>query len=253
MTLSQWLHDGIEPYIDYHQHRYARTLAAVLPPGGHWLDIGAGSRIHGGWLAPTPADLAARAALLVGCDVEAAHLRQHPHLASRAVALGEALPFRPNRFDVVSSNMVLEHLADPARVFAEIARVLKPGGAFVFVTPNRSHPVIWILSLLLQPRARRLLARVVERHRAVDRVFLTHYRANTTTAVGRLAREAALAVENVSAFSSFPMFGRFPPAFVVESLWIRMTASRFFRGGGSNLLGVLRKPHEGSAVSPMGQ
>jgi len=244
MSLSAWLQKLILPYTDYHQHRYARALTGALPEHARWLDIGSGSRVHGGWLPPTPADLAARASLLVGCDLEAVHLRQHPNLTTRALALGEALPFRSERFDVVSANMVLEHLAAPELVFAEIARVLKPGGAFVFVTPNRRHPVIWALSLVLKPSARQLLARIVERHRAADRVFLTHYRANTTAAVGRLAVKATLEVETLEAFSSLPMFWRVTPVLAVECAWIRMTAMRTspFRHGGSNLIGVLRKP-----------
>ncbi len=152
MTLSQWLQNRVKPYVDYHQHRYARTLASVLRPESRWLDLGAGSRIHGGWLSPTPQELAVdQAGWLIGCDVQVEHLRLHPMLDSALVSLGESLPFRSDSFDVVSSNMVLEHLTDPFSVFTEIRRVLKPGGAFVFVTPNRSHPVIWMLALLLRP------------------------------------------------------------------------------------------------------
>lgn len=244
MTLSQWLRNRVKPYVDYHQHRYARTLASVLRPESRWLDLGAGSRIHGGWLPPTPQDLADQSGELIGCDVQAEHLRLHPMLDSAVVSLGETLPFRSDCFDVVSSNMVLEHLANPLQVFAEIGRVLKPGGVFVFVTPNRSHPAIYLLALLLRPSARQLLAHVVERHRAADRIFLTHYRANTSRDVGRLAAAAALEVRELSAFSSFPMFDRFPPLLAIEVAWIRLAATRKgpLANVGSNLLGVLGKP-----------
>lgn len=244
MVVSRWLQNRIKPYVDYHQHRYARALASVLGPESRWLDLGAGSRIHGGWLSPTPQELADQAGCLIGCDVQAEHLRLHPMLDSAVVSVGEFLPFRSDSFDVVSSNMVLEHLADPFHVITEIRRVLKPGGAFVFVTPNRSHPVIWTLALVLPPRARQLLARVVERHRAEDRIFLTHYLANTSGDVARLARTTALDVQSLGAFSSYPMFDRFPPLLAMEAAWIRLTAIRNgpFRHCGSNLLGVLRKP-----------
>ena len=33
----------------------------------------------------------------------------------------------------------MEHLEDPETVFGEINRVLKPGGIFLFKTPNRRH------------------------------------------------------------------------------------------------------------------
>lgn len=244
MTLSKWLQNQVKPYVDYHQHRYARTLASVLRPESRWLDLGAGSRIHGGWLSPTPQELADKAGYLIGCDVQAEHLRLHPMLNSAVVSVGEFLPFRSESFDVVSSNMVLEHLADPFHVFSEIRRVLKPGGVFIFVTPNRSHPVIWLLSLVLRPKARQLLAHVVERHRAADRIFLTHYLANTSRDVAALAMRTGLDVQSLAAFSSLPMFDRFPPVLAMETLWIRLTAigSSPFKHGGSNLLGVLQRP-----------
>ena len=41
----------------------------------------------------------------------------------------EALPYPDGSFDVVLCTQVLEHVADPRRAVAEIARVLAPGGA----------------------------------------------------------------------------------------------------------------------------
>ncbi len=39
-------------------------------------------------------------------------------------------------FDAVVSNHVIEHVFDPVGLFREIHRILKPGGRFVFITPN---------------------------------------------------------------------------------------------------------------------
>jgi SAM-dependent methyltransferase len=41
---------------------------------------------------------------------------------------GERIPFGDASFDVVFCKQVLEHVADPRRVLAEVARVLVPGG-----------------------------------------------------------------------------------------------------------------------------
>jgi SAM-dependent methyltransferase len=47
------------------------------------------------------------------------------------------IPFEDNRFDVVVSNMVFEHVDDFAGAIAEIHRVLKPGGALIAAFPVR--------------------------------------------------------------------------------------------------------------------
>jgi SAM-dependent methyltransferase len=44
----------------------------------------------------------------------------------------QALSFADNSFDLVLSSDVFEHIPDPYRAFAEVHRVLKPGGKHVF-------------------------------------------------------------------------------------------------------------------------
>lgn len=46
------------------------------------------------------------------------------------------LPFADNRFDLVFSKSVLEHIHKPRQYLAEIYRVLKPGGVFVALVPD---------------------------------------------------------------------------------------------------------------------
>lgn len=47
----------------------------------------------------------------------------------------EALTYPEASFDVIVSQDVMEHLLDPIAAWREIARVLKPGGAYVFTVP----------------------------------------------------------------------------------------------------------------------
>ena len=51
---------------------------------------------------------------------------------------GENLPFQDNSFDVVFCCDVLEHVADLPKVIAEISRVLKNDGIFIYDTFNRT-------------------------------------------------------------------------------------------------------------------
>jgi SAM-dependent methyltransferase len=71
----------------------------------------------------------------VGLDVSA------EALAGQARDTVEAdmrsIPFPDGEFASVLSVQSLEHVPDPERVVAEVARVLEPGGTALFVTPNR--------------------------------------------------------------------------------------------------------------------
>ncbi len=58
-----------------------------------------------------------------------------PHENAQVVGNGEALPFRDGVFDGVVLDAVIEHLARPHRVVAEVKRVLKPGGAVLAHVP----------------------------------------------------------------------------------------------------------------------
>lgn len=51
----------------------------------------------------------------------------------------EKLPFENNKFDLAVSLWVLEHLKHPENMLKEVHRVLKPGGFFLFATPNLNY------------------------------------------------------------------------------------------------------------------
>lgn len=54
-------------------------------------------------------------------------------------APAEKLPFEDSSFDCVSCTMVLCTVPDPAEALAEVARVVKPGGRFLFLEHVRSE------------------------------------------------------------------------------------------------------------------
>jgi SAM-dependent methyltransferase len=104
-----------------------------LSPSALVLDAGAGSgaRHH------EPYRETAR---VVGVDVHPG-LATNPNLSHAAFADLTRLPFKAGTFDLVYARYVLEHLDRPLTVFREMRRVLRPGGHFVFQTPNRFHYV----------------------------------------------------------------------------------------------------------------
>lgn len=62
-----------------------------------------------------------------------------------AVADASALPFAADSFDCVYTMGTLEHVPDPDRAFAEIARVLRPNGVAIVGVPNCRDPFLFSL------------------------------------------------------------------------------------------------------------
>lgn len=67
-----------------------------------------------------------------------------------------ALPFPDSSFDTVTASLVFCSLTDPARALAEVRRVLRPSGQFLFHEHVRGGPVRGIVQDLLTPLQRRL-------------------------------------------------------------------------------------------------
>jgi ubiquinone/menaquinone biosynthesis C-methylase UbiE len=67
----------------------------------------------------------------------AAHLGIPIHIVE---GRGESIPYDGGTFDVVYARSVIEHVADAEKVFAEVSRVVKPGGVFWFQTASSICP-----------------------------------------------------------------------------------------------------------------
>lgn len=83
---------------------------------------------------------AAGAERVVGIDPAAAQIANAARQGggpSFVRGRGEELPFRDGSFDAVVCCLVVEHSADAEALFAEVVRVLEPGGAFLLLV---NHP-----------------------------------------------------------------------------------------------------------------
>ncbi len=80
---------------------------------------------------------------LVGLGLNEEELQANQRLSKYVIQdLNEtpALPFDDESFDVVLNTVSVQYITDPGRVFADVGRVLKPGGLFVVVFSDRSFP-----------------------------------------------------------------------------------------------------------------
>jgi len=92
------------------------------------LDIGTGSGIIAGYLGE-------KCKKLYSVDVNDERVIKKGYYFRRI--RDEKLPFLGNKFDVVISNHVIEHVNDQQKHFDEVHRVLKKGGIFYLATPNK--------------------------------------------------------------------------------------------------------------------
>ncbi len=83
-----------------------------------------------------------------GIDPETDVLHRNPFLKDIRTEFVEKMSFENDFFDVVVSAWVLEHLENPKEAFAEIYRVLKPGGVVIFLTPNVWNYNVWLIRLI---------------------------------------------------------------------------------------------------------
>jgi SAM-dependent methyltransferase len=208
-----------------------------------WLDLGCGHQLLPDWMPDgrqAAAAIAARTRLLVGIDADRVAIARHETLSRRAAGDIGRLPFRDGSFDLVTANMVVEHVDDPAALLAEVRRVLRPGGRFLLHTPNRNFYQIW-LSLWIPGPLRRQAASFLE-SRPLDDVYPTHYRLNTAGTIAALAGRAGFDVERTIALNSGLAMKRFPPLAVAELLVIRLLQSPALAWARSNLIVLLRVP-----------
>jgi ubiquinone/menaquinone biosynthesis C-methylase UbiE len=174
--------------------------------------------------------------LAAGLDPDSPSLTEHRAAGMPVIrGIGENLPFVDESFDLVVCLWVLEHLKNPAATLGEVRRVLRPGGHFVFVTPNMRNPLMLAnrIGKTLPLLQRRLVPRFYGRVEADT--FAVQYRANTVAAITAHARAVGLDVYDMRVVPD-------PTYLAVNSFMFRasvMSELLMPKGWGVHLLGDL--------------
>lgn len=169
--------------------RYKAEAAELLgvAPGEVVADLGCGP----GTDLEALGRAAGPAGRVLGIDADATMLAEAAGRGARLVRADlHALPLPPASVDRARTDRVLQHVRDPGQVLAEVARVLRPGGAAVFAEPD------WTTLTIDSP---------VPEGTAVFRSYVVEHQVRNAavgSALPRLAVAAGLSVSAVQACAS---------------------------------------------------
>lgn len=231
--------DAIVPDLKYSQEFYEKILMAQIGENINWLDLGCGHHLLPQWRFEQEKELINRAAGVVGLDYDFPSLLKHRTISKRIQGTIDQLPFKDNFFDAATANMVVEHLDNPRVQFAEVNRTLKPGGIFIFHTPNE-HGYFSMIRKAVPKGIVKKMAKALDGRDCED-VFEVHYQANNREKIERLAEETNFTVEKIKYVSSDAVTALVPPLAVAELLWIKVLMSKKLGRFRTNLIVILRK------------
>lgn len=204
---------------------YNETICSFLHPDAVWVDVGCGNNA-------LVEQFGARAGYAVGTDiVEPEHPSSAPFLPMRP----DRLPFESGVADLVTLRFVAEHLPNIAESFAEIERVLKPGGHVVVLTTNTWSPFIF-LPRILPFRLKNAILSHLYKVRDVD-VMPTFHRLNSPTTMKTAV--PMLELEKLEFLQDANYVRRW--IFLIFYAWHLATRPEPFRKFRTNLLAVYRK------------
>lgn len=199
-AITQWMDRTFYPrHTDgWDNWAFREAILARITPAMTVLDLGAGAGIVAAM------NFKGKAAHVCGIDLDP-RVTENPFLDEARIVDAGAIPYPDRSFDFVFCNSVVEHLEDPVAVFREVARVLRPGGHFMFKTPNRTHYMPMIAQLTPHSFHQ---AYNKARGREREDTFPTFYRANTRRDVEAVAKASGFSSATVARLEGRPEYLR---------------------------------------------
>jgi ubiquinone/menaquinone biosynthesis C-methylase UbiE len=229
----------IIPDLKYSQEIYEKTLFENVISSGNWLDIGCGHHILPIWREISERSLISKVNKVIGFDYDFESLKKHRSIKLRVRGDIVSLPFNDNIFDLVTANMVVEHLKEPQKQLIEIYRILKPGGLFIFHTPNLFGYSTFPNKFITGRVRKRLIYFLQER--AEDDVFETHYKMNTICDIETLVNKTKFEIINIETIVSSAQFFMIPFLVLPELILLKILMLRPFKKLRTNIIGILKK------------
>lgn len=213
--------------------RFIEVLNQYVTPDSRVLDVGAGAGELNRY------QLRGNCKEIVGVDLDP-RVTENPLLDRGLVADATRIPCDNESFDVAFSIYVLEHVDSPEEFAAEVGRVLKPGGYFLSLTPNKYHYVPLMASLTPTSFHRWYNRR---RGRDGEDTFPTYYRLNSRAALEKCFQPAGLELQALEMIECQPNYLQFSlPSYLCGVAYERLVnASSLLEGLRVNSISVFRK------------
>lgn len=160
------------------------------------------------------ATLKGKCARVIGVDVDPVVLTNPLVDEARLIGADGRLPLEDGSVDLIVSDAVFEHIAEPRRFAEEIDRVLKPGGWVCARTPNR-WGYVGVAANLVPNAFHNTVLRRVQTHRKEKDVFPTTYTLNTRRRIKRYFPPDRFKTVMLSWNGEPAYFGQFVPAWWV--------------------------------------
>jgi SAM-dependent methyltransferase len=242
--MSLRLERVILPGLRWNQDVYAKWLKRHVTETTCWLDAGCGRRMLPPDFEALEHELVCTAKFVVGVDLNVNSLQRHKTLLHRTCASLEGLPFPDGSFDLVSCNMVVEHLPDPYQTFGEFGRVLRPGGVLLVHTPNVWNYAVCLARVLKRLVPGRILVKMIrwsEERQDAD-IFPTFYRANSCASITSQLDRLGFSREKYEMLvGPQPVCPFFAPVAFWELLLMRATMCRPLQSFATTMLFSFRK------------
>lgn len=229
----------IAPRLRFSQELYEDFLKLYVKPDTTWLDLGCGRRLLPSWRSEEEKRLVAGCKRIVGLDYDLPSLNDHQSISLKVRGSITELPFSDCSFDLVTANMVVEHLEAPATQFQQVNRILKPGGLFIFHTPN-ALGYLTIVNKLTPEKLKGALIYLLDGRKESD-VFETHYKANRRKKIEELARATGFEVVKIKMLATDAAFALVPPLAIPELIGIRLLMTEPLKPFRTNIIAVSRK------------
>jgi SAM-dependent methyltransferase len=226
-------------YWSHHKHPYRKfeaILSEKIKPGMHVLEQGCGRT------APLLHKYIDSGALLYGADLVDFTVN-HPKIKLEKSSI-EKLPFDDNEFDLLFSRSVMEHVSNPHNAFREAFRVLKKGGQWIFLTPNR-WDYVSIISRMVPNRFHGKIVNITEGRDESD-VFPVVYKSNSWWQISRACNETGFRICTFDYLGQDPQYFSFNPAlYLCATVYEKVILStEMLRGVRGWLFVVLEKPND---------